>query len=52
VELGRYLIPHAFAAFYLMKADPTLGVACRVLQWIEEQQVRRFSRRDCFNAVS
>jgi hypothetical protein len=49
IEVGRYLIPHALAAFDLMEADPSLGLARRVLRWIADRGLTSFSRRDCFN---
>jgi hypothetical protein len=49
IEIGRYLIPHALAAFDLMEADPNLGLARRVLRWVADRELTSFSRRDCFN---
>jgi hypothetical protein len=51
IEIGRYLIPHALAAFDLMEADPNLTLARRVLHWIASKQLTSFSRRDCFEAM-
>jgi hypothetical protein len=51
IRVGRYLIPHAVAAFDLMEADPTLTLARRVLHWILAKQLTSFSRRDCFEAM-
>jgi replicative DNA helicase len=51
IKIGRYLIPHALAAFDLMEADPCLTLARRVLQWIVSKELTSFSRRDCFEAM-
>jgi hypothetical protein len=51
IRMGRYLIPHALAAFDLMEADPNLTLARRVLHWIVTKELTSFSRRDCFEAM-
>jgi replicative DNA helicase len=51
IRVGRYLIPHALAAFDLMEADPNLTLARRVLHWIITKELTSFSRRDCFEAM-
>jgi replicative DNA helicase len=48
IGLGRYLIPHALAAFDLMEADSSLAVARRVLEWAAENRLSSFTRRECF----
>lgn len=48
VSIGRYLIPHAQAAFGMMGADPDVEHAKAVLAWIERKRPTRFSRRDVY----
>jgi hypothetical protein len=52
VTVGRYLIPHALAAYALMGADnPIEAGGRRVLKWIRDRRLTRFSVRDCFNSL-
>ncbi|MDQ6790311.1 MAG: DUF3987 domain-containing protein [Candidatus Dormibacteraeota bacterium] len=51
IRIGRYLLPHALAAFDLMEADPNLTLARRVIQWILAKELTSFSRRDCFESM-
>ncbi len=51
IEIGRYLIPHALAAFRTMGADPAVEDAKRILAWIERQQRAEFSRREAYQAL-
>jgi DNA polymerase-1 len=46
----EYYLPHAAAAFDLMGADATVTGARRVWQWIAEERLSEFSKRDAFNA--
>ncbi len=48
VTLGRYLIPHARAAFQEMGADPDLDDARYLLEVIRRRDARQFTRRDLF----
>jgi hypothetical protein len=52
IHLGRdYLLPHAKAAFSLMGADPRVEGARRVLRWLVDSQLRRFQKRDAYQAL-
>lgn len=51
IRIGKYLIPHARAAFALMGADPAVEDAKRVLAWIRRKGLRTFSKRDAFNGL-
>ena len=46
IQIGRYLIPHAKAAFALMGADPAVEQAKRTLRWIRHRQLTSVSKRD------
>ena len=46
IQLGRYLLPHALAAFHAMAADPNLVNARHILSWIHRVQVPRFNREE------
>lgn len=46
ISIGRYLIPHARAAYAEMGADPQIENAKRVLRWIEKTGQRSFTKRD------
>lgn len=50
IEIGRYLIPHALAAFAEMGADPQIDNAKYVLRWIQREQNQEFTKRDAHNA--
>jgi replicative DNA helicase len=53
IEIGRYLIGHAVAAFDLMgNSDPALADARLFLQWIERTGAESFTRRDLFRALT
>ena len=45
-KIGRYLIPHAQAAYAEMGADPLVEDAKHVLRWIQKTQLEAFSKRD------
>jgi hypothetical protein len=48
LRLGRdYFLPHARAMFHLMREDPRLPLALRILGWIKKTGLSMFSRRDC-----
>lgn len=51
VEIGRYCIPHARAAYADMGADPVVAKARTVLAWLGRTGSRRVSRRDVFNGM-
>ena len=46
IRIGRYLIPHAKAAFAEMGADEAVAKAKAILRWIEHERLDSFSRRD------
>jgi len=46
VAIGKYLIPHAKAAFALMGADQSIQKANCLLRWINHKGVDQFTRRD------
>jgi replicative DNA helicase len=50
IAIGRYLIPHAKAAYAEMGADPQVENAKRVLRWIVRTQQTSFSKRDAHQA--
>jgi replicative DNA helicase len=51
IEIGRYLIHHAQAAFALMGSDPRLEAARRIGYWIRAGDHRSFTKRDAFRAL-
>ena len=51
IAIAEYLIDHARGAFRLMGADPAVELAKRVLSWIEDRNLLRFTRRDAFKAL-
>jgi hypothetical protein len=51
IEIGKYLIPHARAAFADMGADAIQDQAKRILRWIEHNHVARFTKRDVHQAL-
>jgi len=51
VKIGRYLIPHARAAFAEMGADPMVEEAKHVLRWIEGKGVETFTKREAFEGT-
>jgi replicative DNA helicase len=46
LEIGRYLLAHAKAAFVLMGADKAVADAKHILRWIERNAKAEFSERD------
>jgi replicative DNA helicase len=51
ITVGRYLIPHARAAFAAMGADPGVAAAKHVLDWVRRNRADNFTRRECFEAT-
>jgi Protein of unknown function (DUF3987) len=51
IEIGRYLIPHARAAFAEMGADPDQSDAKYLLNWIRRNGTDWFKRSDCYEAT-
>jgi hypothetical protein len=51
IAIGRYLIPHARAAFAEMGADPIQSDAKYLLEWIRRDGADGFTRRDAFEAT-
>ncbi len=49
--IGKYLIPHAKAAYAEMGADAIVEQAKRILRWIEHEQRWAFSKRDLHQAL-
>jgi hypothetical protein len=47
-EVGRYLIPHALAAYEEMEADPNAELVRRVAAWLQKRQIRSFTERDLY----
>jgi hypothetical protein len=50
IRIGKYLIPHARAAFAEMGADAVVGQAKTILRWIEHQNAREFTKRQVHQA--
>lgn len=50
INVGRYLIPHARAAFAEMGADVQIDNAQRLLRWIERTGQRSFTKREAHQA--
>jgi hypothetical protein len=51
IEIARYLIPHARAAFALMGTDLAVADAEHILRWIERQSAAAFTVRDLFEGT-
>ena len=51
ITVGRYLIPHAQAAFQVMGQDEGQEDARVVLAWIRRNQRTSFTKRDAFNGT-
>ncbi|MEP7028433.1 MAG: YfjI family protein [Candidatus Eisenbacteria bacterium] len=51
IQIGRYLISHARAAYGEMGADPLVAEATHVLGWITGQDRDSFTKRDAFTAM-
>lgn len=50
-KIGEVLASHALKAFDLMKADPTMQSAQRVLNWLQKHPQQQFSMRECHYAL-
>jgi hypothetical protein len=50
VTLGRYLIPHAQAAYGAMGAEEDTAAADHLIGWIKRTQPKTFTRRDAHQA--
>lgn len=51
IEIGRYLLAHALAAFDVMGADPDIERARKIWRWIERKGATVVSRRDIHDAL-
>jgi hypothetical protein len=52
IRLARdYFLPHAQAAFGLMGADPMIGKAKRILEWIRRKKYKEFKRHHVYGDV-
>ncbi|MDX2040503.1 MAG: YfjI family protein [Acidobacteriota bacterium] len=51
IEIGRYLIPHAQAAYAEMGADPEIEAAKFLLRWIEKNGGSEFTQRQAFEGT-
>jgi replicative DNA helicase len=51
IKIGRYLIPHARAAYGEMGGDPVVSEASYILAWIQNQGNQSFTKRDAFLAM-
>lgn len=51
LRLAHYLVAHARAAFVEMGTDGATTGARRALGWIEEKQLRTFTKRDLYQAI-
>lgn len=51
LSLAAFYQAHALAAFDMMGADPDLEKARRVWRWVEREQKKEFTARDCFQAL-
>jgi len=51
IQIGKYLIPHARAAFAEMGTDAVVGQANTILRCIEHQNAREFTKRDLHQAL-
>lgn len=46
IKIGRYLIPHALAAYAEMGADPQIENAKYLLRWIQKEALAQFTKRE------
>lgn len=51
LTIARYLLAHARAAFQEMGSDPAIAHALRALTWIEQHEIREFTKRDLFEGI-
>jgi hypothetical protein len=52
IEIGRFLIPHAQAAYALLDADPDADGAKKLLRWIRRKALSGFTSRDALEGIS
>lgn len=52
IKIGRFLIPHAQAAYALLDADPDADGAKRLLRWIRRHTLKDFTARDGLDAMA
>ena len=51
IRIGRYLIPHAKAAFAEMGADAVVEQSKSILRWIDHETLDCFTKRDAHQAL-
>jgi hypothetical protein len=51
VEIGRYLIPHARAAYRVMGEDGSIEDASLLLRWIARSRADRFTQREAYRGT-
>ncbi|MHB1406712.1 MAG: YfjI family protein [Desulfitobacteriaceae bacterium] len=52
IELAKgYLIPHAMAAFSVMGADEQQERGKKILRWIEQKELKEFTKKQAHNAL-
>ncbi len=51
LEIMAVVMRHSLAALDMMGADPTIGAARQVWNWIERQRLPHFTQREAFNAL-
>ena len=50
-RLGEFFIPHALAAYSLLRVDPSVVRALRLLEWRDRSEIQTFTRRDAHRAI-
>ncbi|BDI28005.1 hypothetical protein CCAX7_000560 [Capsulimonas corticalis] len=51
-EIGTYCIPHAVAAFGLMRSDSIVALARRIIEWIKRKKLNAFTMREIRQALN
>ncbi|QDU84017.1 hypothetical protein Pla163_11180 [Planctomycetes bacterium Pla163] len=51
VEIGRFLIPHAQAAFRLLELDPVVEGAKKLIGWITRRKLTAFTAREALDGL-
>lgn len=51
IGVGEYAIAHARAAYFEMACDNAIGLARRILSWLQEEHPTEFKARDAFNML-
>lgn len=51
IVIGEYAVAHARAAYFEMGADSAIGLARRILSWLQEERPTEFKARDAFNVL-